>query len=449
MDPDYYSAVTAALLATASQMLVFGLLWRLQRGTPGVGLWFGSTVMIVVALLVLMTRSGVWFDHTAVSIGFSLSRIWLPNLLLSAAPLVFLAGVRRFLGKPALAALPLLVLAANFGVLTWHTLVTPDLAQRTFLQEATRAVFFLITAATLVAHRDPDLRLSTRVAGGIFALVSCSFALRAALVFPEIGAAFPNEQILLSKNALLGTTVNCMLWTFGAVFLVQQRQAAVIARLHRDALALEGEKRVLEHQQRLSRDLHDGFGGAAASINLLAAAAGDASPEDSRRLLEKIAVLAGEANSEIRSMMNKLDNPELSRGKWLAEFRFYASTLLDGAGLRLEWQATGFDSALIGDALASLSLLRALKEVLHNVVRHAQAHTVTIVCHASADSLAITFRDDGIGIPPGPTTGRGLPGLHRRAADLGGSLRITPAAPGTCLEFIIPLPLSFTPTGEG
>ena len=444
MDPDYYSAVTAALLATASQMLVFGLLWWIQRGTPGLGLWFGSTVMIVAALLVFMTRSNVWFNQSAATLGFSLSRILLPNLLLSAAPLVFLAGVRRFLGKPALALLPLLVLAANLVVLTWYTLVTPDMALRTFLQEATRALFFLITATALFAHRDPDLRLSTRVAGGIFALVSCSFALRAVLVFPEIGAAIPNEQILLSKNALLGTTVNCMLWTFGAVFLVQQRQASIIARLHRNALALEGEKRVAEHQLRLSRDLHDGFGGAAASIHMLAAAT-DTSPEDSRRLLEKIALLAGEANSEIRSMMNKLDNPELSCGKWLAEFRFYASTLLDGAELRLEWQATGFDSALIGDALASLSLLRALKEVLHHIVRHAQAHAVTITCHATADSLAITFRDDGIGIPPGPTTGRGLPGLHRRAADLGGSLHITPAAPGTCLEFLIPLPLAFQP----
>ena len=447
MDPDYYSAVTAALLATASQMLVFGMLWRIQRGTPGMGLWFGSTVMIVAAMLVFMTRSNVWFNQSAASLGFSLSRILLPNLLLSAAPLVFLAGARRFLGKPTLAPLPLLVLATNLGVLTWYTLVTPDLALRTFLQEATRAVFFLLTAATLFAHRDPDLRLSTRVAGVIFALVTCSFSARAALVFPEIGAAIPNEQILLSKNALLGTTVNCMLWTFGAVFLVQQRQAAVIARLHRDALAMEGEKRVAEHQLRLSRDLHDGFGGAAASIHLLAAT--DASPEDSRRLLEKIALLAGEANSDIRSMMNKLDNPELSRSKWLAEFRFYASTLLDGAGLRLDWQATGFDSALIGDALASLSLLRALKEVLHNIVRHAQAHTVTISCHATTEALAIHLRDDGIGIPPGPTTGRGLPGLHVRAADLGGSLRITPAAPGTSLEFLIPLPLAFTPTGQG
>jgi len=447
MDPDYYSAVTAALLATASQMVVFGMLWRIQRGMPGMGLWFGSTVMVVAAMLVAMTRSAVWFDQSAATLGFRLSRILLPNLLLSAAPLVFLAGVRRFLGMPALAIFPLLVLVINLGVLSWYTLVTPDMAPRTFLLEATLAVFFLLTAATLFAHRDPDLRLSTRVAGGIFALVTCSFSVRAALVFPEIGAAIPNEQILLSKNALLGTTVNCMLWTFGAVFLVQQRQAAIIARLHRNALALEGEKRVTEHQLRLSRDLHDGFGGAAASIHLLAAT--DASPEDSRRLLEKIAVLAGEANSEIRSMMNKLDNPELSRGKWLAEFRFYASTLLDGAGLRLEWQATGFDSSLIGDALASLSLLRALKEVLHNTVRHAQAHTVTITCHASTHSLAITFRDDGIGIPPGPTTGRGLPGLHRRATDLGGSLHVNPAVPGTCLEFLIPLPLAFLPTGEG
>jgi len=64
MDPDYYSAVTAALLATASQMLVFGLLWWIQRGTPGLGLWFGSTVMIVAALLVFMTRSNVWFNQS-------------------------------------------------------------------------------------------------------------------------------------------------------------------------------------------------------------------------------------------------------------------------------------------------------------------------------------------------------------------------------------------------
>ena len=40
------------------------------------------------------------------------------------------------------------------------------------------------------------------------------------------------------------------------------------------------------------------------------------------------------------------------------------------------------------------------------------------------------------------------PGLHRRATDLGGSLHISPAAPGTSLEFLIPLPLAFQPTGE-
>ena len=449
MDPDFASAVMAAVLATTTQAVVFALLWWIHRGTPGVGLWFGSVVMIVLALLLLRTRSGVWFDESAADkLGFTLSRIWLPNLMLSASPLVFLAGVRRFLGKSALARLPLLLFLCNLGAMTWFTLVTPDLPLRTFLQTVTWSGFFLIISGTLFGHRDLEVRLSTRVAGVIFLLVTCTFALRALLIFPEIHAAIPNRQILLNKHALLGTTVNCMLWTFGVCFLIQQRQTAVIARLHRRSLALEGEKCVLEHQQRLSRDLHDGVGGAVASINLLAAAASAAMPEDSPRLLTKIALLAGEANSDIRSMMNKLDHPELTRGKWLAELRVYASTLLDGAELRLKWQATGFDATLIGDALAALSLLRALKEGLHNSVRHAQARQVTLICHASTDSLAITLRDDGIGIPLAATTGRGLPSLHRRATDLGGSLRITSATPGTCLEFFIPLPLSFQSTGK-
>jgi signal transduction histidine kinase len=83
-------------------------------------------------------------------------------------------------------------------------------------------------------------------------------------------------------------------------------------------------------------------------------------------------------------------------------------------------------------------MLSALREALSNTARHAGASRVDVTVRA-ADDLVLTVSDDGSGIK---NTSRrsGLSNLEERAAKLGGSLSVRPAAAGgTELSWRVPL----------
>jgi signal transduction histidine kinase len=88
-------------------------------------------------------------------------------------------------------------------------------------------------------------------------------------------------------------------------------------------------------------------------------------------------------------------------------------------------------------------VLMALREALANAARHASASVVEVIFAVSGDEtgsdLVLVVCDDGTGI--GTTSRRsGLANLARRAAELGGSLSVTPGdGGGTRLEWRVPL----------
>jgi signal transduction histidine kinase len=65
------------------------------------------------------------------------------------------------------------------------------------------------------------------------------------------------------------------------------------------------------------------------------------------------------------------------------------------------------------------------KEVLHNVVRHAQAEQVTISVARRDGVLVLEVRDDGVGFDPDAAhPGTGLRSVRARARALGGRLTV-------------------------
>lgn len=90
------------------------------------------------------------------------------------------------------------------------------------------------------------------------------------------------------------------------------------------------------------------------------------------------------------------------------------------------------DAELAEDAEA------VVREAVSNVVRHANASTVSLTVSVG-DDLTIAVSDDGIGIP-GVVARSGLHNLHERATAADGSLRVEkPAAGGTQLVWSVPL----------
>ena len=93
-----------------------------------------------------------------------------------------------------------------------------------------------------------------------------------------------------------------------------------------------------------------------------------------------------------------------------------------GIVTRLEWQLADGD---LSDA-QRVTLFRVCQEGLNNVVKHANAHSVTIRTRASGEQLQLVLEDDGRGLPQSrPQQGYGLLGIRERVQALGGSLQLS------------------------
>jgi signal transduction histidine kinase len=110
----------------------------------------------------------------------------------------------------------------------------------------------------------------------------------------------------------------------------------------------------------------------------------------------------------------------------------FAASLRLGPGLRM------LSGELTGQALT------VLREALSNTARHSSATQAEVTLDVdSAGFLTVTVTDNGTGIPSGGRRS-GLRNLAVRAAELGGELRLSPAAPaaprpGTRLEWRVPV----------
>jgi LuxR family transcriptional regulator, regulator of acetate metabolism len=122
------------------------------------------------------------------------------------------------------------------------------------------------------------------------------------------------------------------------------------------------------------------------------------------------------------------------------------ATLREDIGAFQRRSGTPAHLIVIGDAPAIEGartdvLLRAVREGLRNVERHAQATEVVVTLCTDGDGAEVSVQDDGAGPREGsPSTGIGLRGLREEVGRLGGGLRLTRSDDvGTTLRVWLPV----------
>ena len=73
-------------------------------------------------------------------------------------------------------------------------------------------------------------------------------------------------------------------------------------------------------------------------------------------------------------------------------------------------------------AAVETAAYRITTEAVHNVVKHAKAHSCAVRIDHDGRQLELTVQDDGQGLPPTPTLGLGMASMRERAEELGGTL---------------------------
>ncbi len=231
-------------------------------------------------------------------------------------------------------------------------------------------------------------------------------------------------------------------------FLISRRRyrlneaaATAAARIREQAQA--------EERQRIAQDLHDQLG---AELTEIAIASANARQQSGTRE-------AGEAKLvQIEATAGRLVG-NLSELVWVTKptnDTLEATVAYTGDMVAAMLEKTQFQCTLdIPTQLPSLSipyqlrhdLILAVKEVIHNVIKHSGGMGVRLALRCEDSRLTITIRDDGRwhDSPPEAGRGNGLPNLRDRLERHGGTAVIAGTASGTTVTLQVPLPAAITP----
>jgi len=228
----------------------------------------------------------------------------------------------------------------------------------------------------------------------------------------------------------------------------RSQQFATEMKARRDA-AIEFQA-TLRERNRLAANLHDTLlqtlGGIGFQIEACEAEA--AAPRKNGEQAVHLPVarrMLDHAVDELRDSVWALRSLPLHGLAFPDALRSMAERAGAGRSVRIEIRTEG-DLSRIPDFVAG-NLLLVAQEAVHNALKHAQPHTVTLAAGLAdmADRIALTVRDDGAGFTPGTQAGAaeghfGLTGVRERIERLNGTLRIdSEPGRGTTIHIEVPL----------
>ncbi|EQB8042882.1 signal transduction histidine-protein kinase/phosphatase UhpB [Aeromonas hydrophila] len=202
-------------------------------------------------------------------------------------------------------------------------------------------------------------------------------------------------------------------------------------------------ERLLETEESIrkevARELHDDIGQTITAIRTQAGIVRRLAPDNagvgqSSALIETLSLGIYDA---VRGLLGRLRPRQLDDMSLEQAVRGLLRELeLERRGIvtRLEWQLA---DAGLSDA-QRVTLFRVCQEGLNNVVKHANASSVTIRAHRQGERLTLLLEDDGCGLPEHRTPqGYGLLGIRERVQALGGALQLS-CVHGTQLTVTLP-----------
>jgi PAS domain S-box-containing protein len=204
-----------------------------------------------------------------------------------------------------------------------------------------------------------------------------------------------------------------------------------------------------EHERRhIAEGLHDNVGQTLALTRLQLATARQRLPLDNPldTQFDEISKTLLQAIQETRSLIFELSSPalhELGLGKAIEELLEEQLEIKQG----LHSECVDHAHHLQLDYNLRAIMFRNVRELLTNVVKHAQATSVSVKLEVTDGYLNITVQDDGIGFDPitslrgvNEAKGFGLFSVQERLTDLGGQLTIE-SQPGAGCMTVMQLPI--------
>jgi len=199
-----------------------------------------------------------------------------------------------------------------------------------------------------------------------------------------------------------------------------------------------------EERRRIAREIHDGLGQELAAAKMILdgifckdqATLVRQAGHDASQLLDR-------AIQQVRTISHLLHPPLLDEVGLVSALRWYLEGLSERSGIEIHLEVDPPDMGRLKSELET-AVFRIIQEALTNMFRHSGARNGRVSLTEREGLIVVTVRDDGKGIDEQviqlrpESVGVGIGGMRQRVMELGGSLRLENANPGTVVEVVIP-----------
>ena len=195
-------------------------------------------------------------------------------------------------------------------------------------------------------------------------------------------------------------------------------------RMRREVVRLKQQRALEQERLRIAHDIHDDLGARVTQISLLSAMAQDnpALPDKARADFGKVSRMARELVSALYETVWAV-NPENDNlealGNYLCQM---VKQLCERTPLRCRFHVRDLPHDVQLSSQTRHNISMAVKEAVHNIIKHARASEVTIRMAFTGGVLDVSVHDDGSGFQPSDNIpGNGLTNMKQRLQSIGGT----------------------------
>ncbi|TSK08353.1 MAG: PAS domain S-box protein [Geobacter sp.] len=232
---------------------------------------------------------------------------------------------------------------------------------------------------------------------------------------------------------------------------VGAQEALLVHQQQLRELAIELSLAEEKERRRIASELHDEIGQSLslAKLKLSGIGSEEKLPGGAARTVREVVGLLERAIREVRTLTFQISPPLLYEVGFEAAVEWLAEQFEAKYRLRVSLESAPVPSPL--EEELSSTLYHAVRELLVNVVKHAEARQVRIAIRRRDGRIEVTVEDDGKGISPCASSasgGFGLFNIRQRVQHLGGEVTVTSGAGGTSVTIAVPAGAADATGGE-
>ncbi len=235
----------------------------------------------------------------------------------------------------------------------------------------------------------------------------------------------------IGLGLLLTALISSGVWAYYNRRLQQQRRA------YEKQLAIQTER------QRISAEIHDDVGAGLLAMRLLTEMTKNKLPEsEARQEVGKIHASISELSHKMREVIWSLNTDNDQLQNLLSYIHRQAVVLFENSSISLRVILPAEDVPAVtihGEKRRHIYL--AVKEALHNCLKHSEARNCVLSMQIKENALYLTVADDGKGFVAHQQepTGYGLRGMQKRMQQIEGVLDVKASDDWTHVLFMVPL----------